>query len=198
MAARTALCRRSCCRAGTIHAAGPYFCPNVRIKSTAVATNVPPHGAFRGFGAPQRHLRFRASHGTKVASVIGLSPEEFRRRNFIKEGGTTATNQVIREKVDLEGLLNRAFELTDYHAKRERFKIENEQGSSPTVREGVNGPTRGSDEPERTPSLTVGLLPRIKRGIGFASFHCMARGSLVPAKSICNRWWARKQLLKAT
>src|SRR5213595_454035 len=38
---------------GTIHAAGPYFCPNVRIKSTAVATSVPPHGAFRGFGAPQ-------------------------------------------------------------------------------------------------------------------------------------------------
>src|SRR6185436_613702 len=38
---------------GTIHAAGPYFCPNVRIRSKAVATNVPPHGAFRGFGAPQ-------------------------------------------------------------------------------------------------------------------------------------------------
>src|SRR5437588_412560 len=27
---------------GTIHAAGPYFCPNVRIHSKAVATNVPP------------------------------------------------------------------------------------------------------------------------------------------------------------
>ena len=38
---------------GTIHAAGPYSCPNVRIRSSAVATNVPPHGAFRGFGAPQ-------------------------------------------------------------------------------------------------------------------------------------------------
>src|SRR5258705_6058535 len=38
---------------GTIHAAGPYNCPNVRINSRAVATNVPPHGAFRGFGAPQ-------------------------------------------------------------------------------------------------------------------------------------------------
>ena len=38
---------------GTIHAAGPYYCPNVRIRSSAVATNVPPHGAFRGFGAPQ-------------------------------------------------------------------------------------------------------------------------------------------------
>ena len=31
---------------GTIHAAGPYNCPNVRIRSRAVATNVPPHGAF--------------------------------------------------------------------------------------------------------------------------------------------------------
>jgi CO/xanthine dehydrogenase Mo-binding subunit len=38
---------------GTIHAAGPYKCPNVRVRSRAVATNVPPHGAFRGFGAPQ-------------------------------------------------------------------------------------------------------------------------------------------------
>jgi len=47
---------------GTIHAAGPYACPNVRIRSRVVATNAPPHGAFRGFGAPQsvfameRHL----------------------------------------------------------------------------------------------------------------------------------------------
>ena len=38
---------------GTIHAAGPYNCPNVRIRSRVVATNMPPHGAFRGFGAPQ-------------------------------------------------------------------------------------------------------------------------------------------------
>ncbi|HET6961007.1 MAG TPA: xanthine dehydrogenase family protein, partial [Terriglobia bacterium] len=38
---------------GTIHAAGPYSCPNVRVRSRAVATNTPPYGAFRGFGAPQ-------------------------------------------------------------------------------------------------------------------------------------------------
>jgi CO/xanthine dehydrogenase Mo-binding subunit len=61
----------------------------------------------------------------QVAAAIGLTPEEFRRRNFIKEGETTATSQVIREKVDLGGLLNRAFELTDYHAKRKRFAEEN-------------------------------------------------------------------------
>ncbi|HKP38519.1 MAG TPA: xanthine dehydrogenase family protein molybdopterin-binding subunit [Pyrinomonadaceae bacterium] len=109
---------------GTIHAAGPYYCPNVRIKSKAVATNVPPHGAFRGFGAPQSIFALER-HLDKVAKEIGLTPEEFRRRNFIKEGETTATSQTIREKVDLDGLLNRAFELTDYHAKTDKFAKEN-------------------------------------------------------------------------
>ncbi|MDQ3816634.1 MAG: xanthine dehydrogenase family protein molybdopterin-binding subunit [Acidobacteriota bacterium] len=109
---------------GTIHAAGPYFCPNVRIRSRAVATNVPPHGAFRGFGAPQSIFALER-HMNKVAKAVGLSPEEFRRRNFIHEGETTATRQVIREKVDMEGLMNRAFKLTDYQGKLGRFAESN-------------------------------------------------------------------------
>jgi CO/xanthine dehydrogenase Mo-binding subunit len=109
---------------GTIHAAGPYNCPNVRIRSRAVATNVPPHGAFRGFGAPQSIFALERQLD-KVAAAVGLAPDELRRRNFITKGGATATGQVIREEVDLGGLLDRAFELTDYHAKRERFAREN-------------------------------------------------------------------------
>ncbi|HYX31246.1 MAG TPA: xanthine dehydrogenase family protein molybdopterin-binding subunit [Pyrinomonadaceae bacterium] len=133
---------------GTIHAAGPYFCPNVRIKSTAVATNVPPHGAFRGFGAPQSIFALER-HMDKVARTIGLTPDEFRRRNFIKQGETTATNQIIREQVNLEGLMNRAFELTDYHAKRETFARENGTHASGVLRAGG---------------------ARARKGIGFASF----------------------------
>ena len=38
---------------GTIHAGGPYYWPNIRVNAKAYATNTPPHGAFRGFGAPQ-------------------------------------------------------------------------------------------------------------------------------------------------
>ena len=34
---------------------------------------------------------------------------------------------MIREKVDMDQLLDRAFELTDYHEKRERFARENAQ-----------------------------------------------------------------------
>ncbi|HET6647590.1 MAG TPA: xanthine dehydrogenase family protein, partial [Pyrinomonadaceae bacterium] len=109
---------------GTIHSAGPYFCPHVRIRSQAVATNVPPHGAFRGFGAPQSIFALERQMD-KVARTIGLAPEEFRRRNFVQEGQTTATSQVIREKVDLKALLDRALELTDYEEKRKSFAAKN-------------------------------------------------------------------------
>jgi CO/xanthine dehydrogenase Mo-binding subunit len=118
---------------GTIHAAGPYSCPNVRIESRAFATNSPPHGAFRGFGAPQSIFALER-HLDKVAAAVGLSPDEFRRRNFIHEGETTATSQVIKENVEMSKLLDRAFELTDYQAKRRRFAREN---SASTIKRGI-------------------------------------------------------------
>lgn len=124
---------------GTIHAAGPYSCPNVRINARAVATNAPPHGAFRGFGAPQSIFALERQMD-KVARAVGLSAEEFRRRNFIREGETTATEQIIHERVDMAGLLARAFELSNYEKKRERFARENADGG------------------------------KVKKGIGFATF----------------------------
>jgi CO/xanthine dehydrogenase Mo-binding subunit len=109
---------------GTIHAAGPYRCPNVRIRSRAVATNAPPHGAFRGFGAPQSVFALER-HLDRVAEAVGLAPDEFRRRNFIQQGETIAVGQVIHEKVDMDRLMDRAFELSGYHEKRKRFEAEN-------------------------------------------------------------------------
>ena len=143
---------------GTIHAAGPYYCPNVRIRSSAVATSVPPHGAFRGFGAPQSIFALERQLD-KVAKALGLTPDEFRRRNFVKEGETTATSQLIREKVDMDQLLDRAFELSGYHEKRQRFARENQEPEAGTGR----GPRAGSPR---------GVLEgrRIRKGIGFASF----------------------------
>ncbi len=105
---------------GTIHAAGPYVWPSLRVRSTAVATNMPPHGAFRGFGAPQSIFAMER-HLNEVARTVGLEPEELRRRNFLHQGESTATGQVIHEKIDLPGLMDRAFEKSDYHAKRAAF-----------------------------------------------------------------------------
>jgi len=109
---------------GTIHAAGPYFCPNVRIRSRAVATNFPPHGAFRGFGAPQSIFALERQMD-QVAKAVGLTPEEFRRRNFVRQGETLAMGQVVREKINMRALMDRALALSDYHAKRQRFADEN-------------------------------------------------------------------------
>ncbi len=109
---------------GTIHAAGPYHCPNVRVRSRAVATNMPPHGAFRGFGAPQSVFALER-HLDRVAEVVGIPPDELRRRNFIHEGQTLAVHQVIHEKVDMAGLMDHALEWSGYHAKRKRFQNEN-------------------------------------------------------------------------
>jgi CO/xanthine dehydrogenase Mo-binding subunit len=118
---------------GTIHAAGPYIWPNLRVRSKAVATNMPPHGAFRGFGAPQSIFAMER-HLNRVAEVVGLAPDELRRRNFLCEGASTATGQVIREKLDLPGLMERAFERCDYRNKVRRFA---ETNPGNTVRKGI-------------------------------------------------------------
>jgi CO/xanthine dehydrogenase Mo-binding subunit len=118
---------------GTIHAGGPYYWPNIRIRGKAVATNAPPHGAFRGFGAPQS-LFAMERHMDRIARVVGLSPEEIRRVNFLKPGDTTTTQQIVREEIDLGKLLDRALELSDYTAKKNRFAKENAAGA---VRGGV-------------------------------------------------------------
>jgi CO/xanthine dehydrogenase Mo-binding subunit len=109
---------------GTIHAGGPYYWPNIRIHAKAVATNAPPHGAFRGFGAPQS-LFAMERHMDRIAATLGISPVEIRRRNFLKTGQTTATGQTIHEAIDLDKLLERGLALADYHAKKERFRIGN-------------------------------------------------------------------------
>jgi CO/xanthine dehydrogenase Mo-binding subunit len=114
---------------GAIHAGGPYYWPSVRIRAKAVATNAPPHGAFRGFGAPQS-LFAMERHMDRIAQTVGLSPVEIRRRNFLQPGQDTTTEQVVREPIDLGKLLNRALETSDYHSKKQNFANQNQSGSS--------------------------------------------------------------------
>lgn len=118
---------------GAIHAGGPYYWPSVRIRAKAVATNVPPHGAFRGFGAPQS-LFAMERHMDRIAHAVGLSPVEIRRRNFLQPGQTTTTEQVVREPIDLGKLLDRALEVSDYHSKKQSFTKANQPAS---IRKGM-------------------------------------------------------------
>ncbi len=114
---------------GAIHAGGPYYWPSVRIRGKAVATNAPPHGAFRGFGAPQS-LFAMERHMDRIAQAVGVSPVEIRRRNFLRPGQATTTEQVVREPINLGKLLDRALEISDYHSKKTIFAKHNQVGTS--------------------------------------------------------------------
>ncbi len=127
----------------TLHAPGPYKWPHLRVRAKAMATNIPPHGAFRGFGAPQSLFAIER-HMDKIAHTLGLTPEEIRRRNFLSTGDRTATGQLLTDPVDLQHLLTRALADSDYHAKRAAFAAENPTSS-------LNG-------------------SQVKRGMGFACF----------------------------
>ena len=104
----------------TIHAPGPYLWPNIAIHARAMATNIAPHGAFRGFGAPQSLFALER-HMDKIARVVGLTPEELRRRNFLSTGDHTATGQFLSDPVDMQHLLTRALSESNYHQKRVDF-----------------------------------------------------------------------------
>ncbi|MGE0550235.1 MAG: xanthine dehydrogenase family protein molybdopterin-binding subunit [Kofleriaceae bacterium] len=89
---------------GVLHAAGPYRCPVVRIRGRVVATNHPPHGAFRGFGAPQTTFAYERQL-QKLALARGEDPLALRKRLALRSGDTTATGQVLGFSVGTDEVL---------------------------------------------------------------------------------------------
>lgn len=98
---------------GAIHAPGPYRCENVRVTARAVATNTPPNGAFRGFGAPQVAFAYEMQM-EKIAARLGIDSLDLRRINMLREGDITATGQRLTWSVGSEDVLNRAAERSGY------------------------------------------------------------------------------------
>ncbi|MBM4399495.1 MAG: molybdopterin-dependent oxidoreductase, partial [Candidatus Cloacimonetes bacterium] len=72
-----------------LSAIGPYRIPNVSIDSVCVYTNLPPGGAYRGFGYSEMLFGLE-SHVTQIAKKLGMDEVKFRLKNAIREGDTTA------------------------------------------------------------------------------------------------------------
>jgi CO/xanthine dehydrogenase Mo-binding subunit len=89
---------------GVLHAAGPYKCPTTRIRGRVVATNHPPHGAFRGFGAPQTTFPYERQI-EKAARKVGADPLAYRDRLALRPGDTTATGQELTFSVGTDEVL---------------------------------------------------------------------------------------------
>jgi CO/xanthine dehydrogenase Mo-binding subunit len=119
---------------GAIHALGPYRCDNVQITARAVATNTPPNGAFRGFGAPQVAFAYEMQM-EKIAATLGIDPLELRQINMVREGDITATGQRLATSVGAQDVLNAAIQRSSYAAKKAVARLYNQQAG--TLRRGV-------------------------------------------------------------
>ena len=121
---------------GAIHALGPYRCDNVQITARAVATNTPPNGAFRGFGAPQVAFAYEMQM-EKIAALLGIDPLELRQRNMLGEGDITATGQRLTSSVGSRDVLNAAIERSSYLSKKADARLYNSRSESGPLRRGV-------------------------------------------------------------
>jgi CO/xanthine dehydrogenase Mo-binding subunit len=118
----------------TLHAAGVYKVSNVKIRGRAVATNTPPTGAFRGFGAPQAFFAVER-HIDKAASLLGMDPLDLRVKNLLHNGDSFPYRQRMEQGVNAEAVLSRAAALSGYREKRARYAAEREQNRR--VRRGI-------------------------------------------------------------
>jgi putative selenate reductase molybdopterin-binding subunit len=73
-----------------------YPCPNIRFEANVVYTNLPPPGAFRGYGVPQGFFALE-SHIDEIAKRLGMDALELRRKNWIKEGDENPLARALGE-----------------------------------------------------------------------------------------------------
>jgi CO/xanthine dehydrogenase Mo-binding subunit len=75
---------------------GPYRIPHVRVDSLAIYTNLPPNGAYRGYGAMQSVWASERAMDL-LAAELGMSPLELRLKNVLRDGDRFATGEVMHD-----------------------------------------------------------------------------------------------------
>lgn len=88
----------------TLMCTGPYEVPNVHVDTCTVYTNNIPGGAFRGFGGPQGAFAAEQQMN-RLAEALGMSPEEIRRRNIVKDGSLLSVNTPLPKGVSMGEVL---------------------------------------------------------------------------------------------
>jgi CO/xanthine dehydrogenase Mo-binding subunit len=99
-----------------LHAAGPYRCPNVRIRGRVLRTNTATNGAFRGFGAPQAQFATERQMD-RIARQLRLDPLEIRLRNVLEAGDSLPTGQVLDDSTAARICLQAVARNTDFRKR---------------------------------------------------------------------------------
>jgi CO/xanthine dehydrogenase Mo-binding subunit len=99
-------------------AGGPYDIANLDIDSYQVYTNLPPAGAFRGFGITQVVWAYE-SQADLIAHKLGMDPVAFRRLNLLENGRPHATGTVLKD-AGLRLVLDRVASAMDWDKPLDR------------------------------------------------------------------------------
>jgi CO/xanthine dehydrogenase Mo-binding subunit len=121
---------------------GPYRIPHVRVDALAVYTNLPPNGAFRGYGATQSVWASERAMDM-LAERLGMSPLDLRLRNLLRDGDQFATGETMHD-VHFEECLRAAARAVGYeHDARGKGLC--------VLLKGMQTPSRAAISVERTP-----------------------------------------------
>jgi CO/xanthine dehydrogenase Mo-binding subunit len=105
---------------GTVHAAGPYRVPDVKVDSRVVRTHKVPCGAFRGFGEPQVVFACE-SQMDLLAERLGMDPLALRRRNALRKGDETITGHTLTASVGFDEVLTKVAASAEWESKRASY-----------------------------------------------------------------------------
>jgi len=101
--------------AAGLSATGPYNIENVKIDSLCVYTNLPPCGAYRGFGYSEFHFGLE-SQIEEMAKKIGLDSIKFRKKNAIKEGDALTYGAKMNPS-GLQQAIDKVADAVDWYTK---------------------------------------------------------------------------------
>lgn len=108
----------------SVHAAGAYEIPNVKVDVFGVFTNNVVSAAMRGYSAPQTIFAVE-QFMEEVAEELGMEPLEFKRKNHLKRGSLTATSQKLTAPVILDEIIETVVKKTDYERKHKQYASQN-------------------------------------------------------------------------
>ncbi len=75
---------------------GPHHVPHISVDSYAIYSNLPPAGAFRGYGINQAAWAYETQMDM-IAERLGIDPLELRMRNLLTDGDTVMTGEPIED-----------------------------------------------------------------------------------------------------
>ncbi|WP_425863184.1 xanthine dehydrogenase molybdopterin binding subunit [Arthrobacter sp. TWP1-1] len=99
------------------HVDNNYNIPHVHVQGRVAKSNKTSQTAFRGFGGPQGMMLIEDILG-RCAPLLGLAPEELRRKNFYREGDTTPYGMAVRHAGRVTTMWEQCLEKSNFNERR--------------------------------------------------------------------------------